>query len=190
MKDLISLRLALNILDVNVLYPNTTSPAIASRKIYLVEASGVNLGYRYKWYDSIGLISLDFTSDYQKIIEHPVDPSVLTSYLQQVRGLHKAKLGLLKSIFINPDPNNFNEFDWLGVLISTHFLVETNQLSDEESIEMIRTNSHKNIETGENLSSYFELAKNSLLEHGLLKSQLKPTKKLGNWPLNNRMKNE
>jgi uncharacterized protein YwgA len=92
---------------------------ILQKKIYLLQLSGTDLGYRYNWYLQ-GPYCPTLANDTYTLREEVKYDSEFNKY--ELNSKTKSKLDTLDKIFILPDTLETNEPEWLELLASLHYL--------------------------------------------------------------------
>ena len=129
------------------------------KAIYLAQAAGIPLRYRYSWY-IMGPYSRDLTRDYYDLQEYPQDSSE-SDISHVVREPYSTTLTKLKSIMDVPEGVTLDQRSWLELLSSVHFLRKTAGL--DESATQERLNLQK-----QGISSYASRAAEVLQEFDLI----------------------
>ncbi len=96
-----------------------SSRKILQKKIYLLQLTGIDLGYRYNWY-LYGPYCPALTSDTFSLRDEINYDHEFEDY--ELNSQTKSKLGLLDTIVNPPDTAETNEPEWLELLASLHYL--------------------------------------------------------------------
>jgi uncharacterized protein YwgA len=130
------------------------------KAVYLAQAAGVDLGYRYNWY-VMGPYSPNLTKDYFALRDTlEEDPS-----FEPERRLSKAALKKLEPLTelveVPDDARDLTQADWLELLASIHFL-SNYQGRDAEGVRarLAKEKGH--------VAEYYEVAMAHLQEVGLM----------------------
>lgn len=105
------------------------------KSIYLVQASGVDLGYRYNWY-RMGPYAPSLTRDYFGLAESLAagdDDSSQYELQSSVRSRVDTVRGLLEV----PAGVSLDQADWLELLASVHYLMVERGMPPEVMLEQI-----------------------------------------------------
>jgi len=155
-QKLVALRLFLKALDQPEVIETVENRKQLQKAVYLGQAAGADLGYRFSWY-VMGPYSSQLTEDYyafeQTATALPEGVELIPTYAER---LAKVRAALRK-------PPTFTRIDadWLELLASYHFLRKASGL-DHVSAKQ-RISEQKN-----HLSDYVELAKETLNSCDLL----------------------
>lgn len=122
---------------------------------YLVQAAGVDLGYRYNWY-VMGPYSPALTRDYYALAEAlAVDEGDSANYaLQDAVAAKVAEVSRLLNV---PRDVNLGQAEWAELVASLHFLVEKRGLSKDDARAVIDREKSK-------LAPYFDQGARELEE--------------------------
>ena len=120
---LINLQLVLNDLGIGALIDTLDERVTFQKAVYLAQAVGVPLHYRYSWY-IMGPYSRDLTRDYYALHEYPHDEAA-TATQQEMREPFASALRKLKAAMDAPQDVHLDKRDWLELLSSVHFLRTT-----------------------------------------------------------------
>ena len=123
---LVNLELVLNELGVDSSIDTLEERVTLQKAIYLAQAAGVPLHYRYSWYIK-GPYSRDLTRDYYALHEYP-DPKPETASDQSIREPFASALKKTKAAMVAPKDVDLDRRDWLELLSSVHFLRTATQL--------------------------------------------------------------
>ncbi|OHB81398.1 MAG: hypothetical protein A2Z38_02895 [Planctomycetes bacterium RBG_19FT_COMBO_48_8] len=96
-----------------------SSRKILQKKIYLLQLTGIDLGYRYNWY-LYGPYCPALASDTFSLRDEIEYDDEFTNY--ELNSKTKNKLGTLKNLVDLPDTLTTNEPEWLELLASLHYL--------------------------------------------------------------------
>ncbi len=119
-KDHILLKLVLDRIGFeNIKIDNFIKRKILQKKIYLLQLTGIDLGYRYNWY-LYGPYCPALASDTFTLRDEIEYDDEFTNY--ELNSKTKNKLGTLKNIVDLPDTPTTNEPEWLELLASLHYL--------------------------------------------------------------------
>jgi uncharacterized protein YwgA len=119
-KDHILLKLVLDRIGFeDVRIDNFNDRKILQKKIYLLQLTGIDLGYRYNWY-LYGPYSPALASDTFALRDEIKYDNEFTNY--ELNSKTKTKLGTLQEIVGLPDTPKTNEQEWLELLASLHYL--------------------------------------------------------------------
>lgn len=119
-KDHILLKLVLDEIGLGSLeIGEFSSRKILQKKFYLLQLTGIDLGYRYNWYLQ-GPYSPALANDTFTLREEIKYDHEFNDY--QLNSKTKNKLGMLKNIVDLPDTLTTNEPEWLELLASLHYL--------------------------------------------------------------------
>ena len=119
-KDHILLKLVLNEIGLGDLkIDDFRSRKILQKKMYLLQLTGIDLGYRYNWY-LYGPYSPALASDTFTIRDEIKYDKEFDDY--ELNAQTKTKLNLLYTIVNLPDSPQTSEPEWLELLASLHYL--------------------------------------------------------------------
>jgi len=119
-KDHILLKLILDEIDLgNLEISDFNSRKILQKKIYLLQVTGIDLGYRYNWY-LYGPYCPALASDTFSLRDEIKYDQEFDDY--QLNSKTLDKLGTLGKIVDLPDNPKINEPEWLELLASLHYL--------------------------------------------------------------------
>ena len=90
------------------------------KAIYLTQAAGVPLRYRYNWY-VMGPYSPDLTRDYYALHEQPEEGNE-DSHGMALREPFASAVKKLKAVIDAPGEDQLSKRDWLELLSSVHYL--------------------------------------------------------------------
>ena len=123
---LVNLQLVLEELGVDPSIDTLDDRVTFQKAIYLAQAVGVPLGYRYSWYIK-GPYSRDLARDYYAL--HELDRPVATATPQAMRESFASALKKLKALMDTPDGVPLGQREWLELLSSVHFLRITEKMT-------------------------------------------------------------
>lgn len=106
------------------------------KAVYLGQASGVDLGYRYNWY-IMGPYSPELTKDYFALgesLQTDDDRSIDYALQDPV----KSRLARVKGILTPPEGVALNKPEWLELLASVHYLLRARNMAWSEAIDYLR----------------------------------------------------
>lgn len=119
-KDHILLKLVLDEIGLGSLeIGEFSSRKILQKKIYLLQLTGIDLGYRYNWY-LYGPYCPALTSDTFSLRDEIKYDQEFDDY--QLNSKTMDRLGILAKIIYLPDNPTTNEPEWLELLASLHYL--------------------------------------------------------------------
>jgi uncharacterized protein YwgA len=119
-KDHILLKLILNEIGLGSLeIGEFHSRKILQKKIYILQLTGIDLGYRYNWY-LYGPYCPALASDTFSLRDEIKYDQEFNDY--QLNSKTLDKLGILEKIVELPDNLTTNEPEWLELLASLHYL--------------------------------------------------------------------
>lgn len=119
-KDHILLKLVLDEIGLGDLrIGEFSSRKILQKKIYLLQLTGIDLGYRYNWY-LYGPYCPALTSDTFSLRDEINYDKEFNDYQLNSRTMNK--LGILGKIVDLPDNPTTTEAEWLELLASLHYL--------------------------------------------------------------------
>ncbi len=119
-KDHILLKLVLDRIGFeNIKIGNFTVRKILQKKIYLLQLTGIDLGYRYNWY-LYGPYCPALASDTFSLRDEIEYDYEFKDY--ELNSQTQSKLGTLKNIVDLPNTPTTNEPEWLELLASLHYL--------------------------------------------------------------------
>ena len=119
-KDHILLKLILDEIGFeNIKIDNFVNRKILQKKIYLLQLTGIDLGYRYNWY-LYGPYCPALASDTFSLRDEIEYDKEFDDY--QLNSKTLDKLGTLGKIVNLPDNLTTNESEWLELLASIHYL--------------------------------------------------------------------
>ena len=154
--DLVSLKLVLD-----HLHCPASAATLADRKrlqkvIYLAQAAGLDLGYRFSWY-LLGPYSAALTRDYFSLGPQVVAEAQGFKLTDQV----VQELSTVEPLMQVPNDVQLNQSDWLELVASLLFLQRDSRHSREEAYRILeRQKAH--------LHQYADSAQHALEEAGLL----------------------
>lgn len=130
------------------------------KTVYLAQAAGVDLGYRYNWY-VMGPYSPNLTRDYFALRE----TLVLEPTIEPERRLSNAareRLDPVSNLVSVPDDaGELTQADWLELLASIHFLAKQQGRNAEEvKARLVQEKPH--------VAGYYEVAMAHLEDAGLM----------------------
>lgn len=137
---LILLALYLQELGVSENIDNKANRLKLQKAVYLGQAAGVNLGYRYSWYLN-GPYSTDLTRDYYKLAEHLQAGEQIAPYV--LRDDFKASLEPVRQLMnlpasFTPTPDIGNpQASWLELLASLDYSRRILRMSEAASAEYV-----------------------------------------------------
>jgi hypothetical protein len=113
---------------------------VADRKtlqkvVYLGQAAGVDLGYRYNWY-RMGPYSPGLTRDYFGLAEAIQGGEKAEAF--ELQRAARERLDTVKSLLRVPAEVELGLADWLELLASVHFLMTRRRLSRERVDEVLQ----------------------------------------------------
>lgn len=130
---LVVLDLVLRELGVDPEISTLTKRKRIQKAIYLAQAAGVDLGYRYGWYVK-GPYSTQLTRDYYE----------LTPTINRVAREKRLKeplnesLGQLRPLLVPPQDSDLVDADWMELLSSIHYLGKVRRETRDGVIEVLR----------------------------------------------------
>lgn len=133
---LVALRLFLETLDIPAEIDTVDDRKRVQKAVYLGQAAGVDLGYRFGWY-LMGPYSPGLTRDYYSLAE------AATSGDQAYRGkrLRESAANSLKGIaglMAPPAGVPLRQEDWLELVSSLHFLLVARRLGTDEALRVLQ----------------------------------------------------
>ena len=156
---LVNLQVVLNELGVSTNIDTLDERVTFQKAIYLAQAVGVPLRYRYSWYIK-GPYSKDLTRDYYALHEFPQnDAGPATQPV--IKEPFASALNKLKDLMSPPTTVDLDQTDWLELLASVHYLTTTAGLNENDARD--RLNGQK-----PSLSPYSPFATQSLKGLGLI----------------------
>lgn len=129
------------------------------KAVYLGQASGVDLGYRYNWY-VMGPYSPALTRDYFALgesLSSGDDPS--RHY--QLQESAKTRLARVKPLIEPPAEVELPRPEWLELLASVHYLLEARRMPWDRATDYLSKQKP-------HVASYAAQARHALEEHGLI----------------------
>ena len=90
------------------------------KKLYLLQLTGLDLGYRYSWYLK-GPYSTDLTRD-AFLLQEEIDAQDKEFEEYKLTEEAKKKANFANQIWQNPHQTDINNNDWLELLASLHYL--------------------------------------------------------------------
>ena len=117
---LINLRMVLNELGIGPNIETLDQRVTFQKAVYLAQAVGVPLRYKYSWYIR-GPYSRDLTRDYYALQEYP-DNMTGDAIRQEMREPFASALRRLKSRMDSPEVVPLDQTEWLELLSSVHYL--------------------------------------------------------------------
>ncbi|MBN2136236.1 MAG: hypothetical protein JW720_00365 [Sedimentisphaerales bacterium] len=119
-KDRILLKLVLDEIGLEDLeIGDFRSRKILQKKMYLLQLTGVNLGYRYNWY-LYGPYCPALANDTFTLRDEKKYDTEFTNY--ELNSRTKNKLHIIDSVISLPENPQTNEHEWLELLASLHYL--------------------------------------------------------------------
>lgn len=132
----LALKLTLEELDIE---PATMQERKTVQKaIYLGQAAGVDLGYRYNWYVR-GPYSPALTRDYFAL-EESLLADEDTSGDYELQEAVKSRLARIKPLIEPPADIQLRRSDWLELLASVHYLLEARKMKWSEVVPCLERN--------------------------------------------------
>ena len=156
---LVNLQLVLNELGVDPSIETLDKRVTFQKAIYLAQAAGIPLHYRYSWY-RMGPYSRDLTRDYYALYEYSSQSAARATKLE-IREPFASVLRKLRVEMAAPCHSSLEQREWLELLSSVHYLRKNVQLDAND------TQRRLNIEKP-SLSGHTTRATQSLIALGLI----------------------
>lgn len=128
------------------------------KAVYLAQAAGVDLGYRYNWY-VMGPYSPGLTRDYFALDEALKAGESSGSF--ELQDVVKARLAKAKPLVAVPAEFDLGLSEWLELVASVHFLIVKQRLSQEAAREKLK------VQKG-HVAPFTDMAVEMLKDQGLL----------------------
>lgn len=130
----VALKLLLDELNLQGSIKTVSDRKTVQKAVYLGQAAGVDLGYRYNWYH-MGPYSPGLTRDYFSLAEAlEAGESTAGFELQESA---RDRLARAKSLLTVPAGVDLQQADWLELLASTHFLRTQRRLTAQQAKELL-----------------------------------------------------
>ena len=130
-KRLLNLQIVLGALGIDTGIETIDQRVTLQKAIYLAQAAGVPLRYRYNWY-VMGPYSPDLTRDYYALQEQPQeDPESDRSLV--LREPFASIIERLRPIMSVPSDVKLTQSEWLELLASIHYLRNRSAFDAEET---------------------------------------------------------
>lgn len=129
--ELIALKLILDDLNISSDIKTVEDRKLIQKSIYLLQAVGGNLNYKYSWY-KMGPYSTDLTADYYRLNEE-IELGSEEYKKYNLGQIFKEKNNNLRKLFTIPENLSMSKEDWLELLSSVHFLNKTG--NDENQVK-------------------------------------------------------
>jgi hypothetical protein len=149
------LKLALDALGVPITPETFSDRLLLQKATYLVQAAGVQLGYRYSWYLK-GPYSPELTRDYFRLT---ADTTIARGY--QIRDDLQQAVERVAQNSHPPDGSGLSRPEWLELLASLHYLMRRLGKSPDEAAEVIHLSKPR-------LYAHVAAGREALLAAGLL----------------------
>jgi hypothetical protein len=130
------------------------------KAVYLGQAAGVDLGYRYNWY-RMGPYSPGLTRDYFALADEINDTDSNTVGDFELRDSVRRRLQRIRPLLDVPGGVALAQPDWLELVASVHFLLKRRCLSVEEARKVLQ-------EEKRHVAQFMDAAVTSLEDGGLL----------------------
>lgn len=130
---LAALRLVLMELGISANIDTVNDRKLLQKTIYMTQAAGIDLGYRYGWY-LMGPYSPTLTRDYYELSEYAEEKAKRVELKPPV----KKTLTAVKELFAVPKEAELEKEDWLELLSSVHFLRKVNGYDKEEAHRVLK----------------------------------------------------
>ena len=153
------LKLTLDALKVDASITTVDDRKRVQKAIYLAQAQGLDLGYRYGWY-IMGPYCPGLTQDYFKL-HNEIEINSDAFSEKKLRPDVREKLNSIANLFNPPASFLGNRESWLELLASVHFLRRSSRKEDSEAREVMNRQKPT-------ISSYYDLAISQLTQYGLL----------------------
>jgi len=154
---MILLNVYLNELGIQLDISSKGKRIVLQKVVYLAQAAGADLGYRYSWYLN-GPYSTDLTRDYYKLVDDAESQAeapkyVLSDELSQL-------LESIKPLLTKPHIFREGEDDWLELVASLDYAMRVLRMSPDNAVAFVK---------GEkpHLAPYAEMGLNALSESSL-----------------------
>ncbi|MCD9186302.1 MAG: hypothetical protein LUM44_07700 [Pyrinomonadaceae bacterium] len=133
---LIALKLSLEELNIEFDISTIENRVLIQKAVYFGQVAGTDIGYRFNW-DQKGPYSGDLASDYHTLANDISlgDKEYENKELQEPR---KEDLHRIRSLMHVPDNVKLEQWDWLELLASLHYLKRVTGLSEEDSAQKIK----------------------------------------------------
>lgn len=130
-KRLLNLQIVLSELGVDTGIETIDQRVTLQKAIYLAQAAGVPLRYRYNWY-VMGPYSPDLTRDYYALHEQPQE-DLETGRSMALREPFASTIERLSPAMGVPSDVQLNQSEWLELLASVHYLRKRSAFDAEET---------------------------------------------------------
>lgn len=131
---LVLLGLYLNELGVDQAIDTKEKRLILQKAVYLAQAAGADLGYRYSWYVN-GPYSTDLTRDYYRLSEERPPDFANTEY--ELRNDIRNPLQHIKPLLTRPDNWNKSAADWFELLASLDYAMRVNGMAAGDASQYV-----------------------------------------------------
>lgn len=155
----VALKLVLDDLGVGADISTKSRRKTVQKAVYLVQAAGVDLGYRYNWY-VMGPYSPALTRDYYAL-QQGIEASLDVTDDYELQAPVATVVADVMPILEPPAGVDLEQADWVELVASVHFLLTKQRRSEDDARLVI--NSQK-----PHVAPYFELALAELKSKGLL----------------------
>lgn len=157
-QNYLALKLLLDELNISPEIKTVAERKTLQKAVYLGQAAGVDLGYRYNWY-RMGPYSPGLTRDYFGLADALEGGETAEGYELQ-RGA-RANVDRAKTLFVVPAGVSLDFPDWLELLASVHFLRTRRRLSLPQARVVLN-------EEKQHVAKYAEVAAQTLQDEGLV----------------------
>lgn len=132
----LALKLMLDELGLDPTIRTVRERKAVQKAIYLGQAAGVDLGYRYNWY-IMGPYSPGLTRDYFALDE-ALNAGDKSAEGYELQATAKAQVGSVKPLMDVPEGVDLNQSEWLELLASVHFLIKRRRLNLPGAKELLQ----------------------------------------------------